>query len=125
MNEKQTKRIDQLLGELGLYPTHLDPEKLSGTAAPFIPASHNPETGPCGKTCYLNEATARKRGKRIMERGTNTSFLRPYLPNRSTPRHQSASDPFPKQAHRRDGATSSCHCDGKTAHEATSSGLRQ
>lgn len=79
MKPKPNQRIDKLLGELGLPPHAVDPEELSPELDPYSSAPHTPTTGLCGKTCYPSESSARKCAKRIMERGANTSFLRPYF----------------------------------------------
>ena len=55
MKPKPNKRIDQLLGELGLHPHALDPDE----AAADIEKSNSPTpirlTGPCGKSCYSTD----------------------------------------------------------------------
>ena len=79
MKEMHGKRIDKLLGDLGLHPAKLDPDEFPEESARKPVGSHTPETGTCGKTCFRSETAARKSAKRIMERGANTSFLRPYF----------------------------------------------
>ena len=77
MKPKHAKRIDKLLGELGLHPHALDPDELATSAE----SSATPVrlTGPCGKCCYGSEATARKAATRIKSHGANTSFFRTYF----------------------------------------------
>jgi hypothetical protein len=79
MKEKHAKRIDKLLGDLGLHPQAVDPDEMSVELDPLFPARHAPTTGLCGKTCYVSETSARKCAKLIKKRGANTSFLRPYF----------------------------------------------
>jgi hypothetical protein len=79
MKPKPNKRIDNLLGKLGLHPHSVDPDELTAELNPFASAPHTPITGLCGKTCYPSESAARKCGKLIKKRGANTSFLRSYF----------------------------------------------
>ena len=79
MKPKPNKRIDKLLGKLGLHPHSLDPDQIDAAFDP--PAAPRPtrQTGPCGKSCYSSEANARKSGNHIKSHGGNTSFLRSYF----------------------------------------------
>ena len=79
MKPKPNKRIDKLLGELGLHPDALDPDEAAANlenSALVTPIRLN---GPCGKSCYSSEANARKSGNRIKSHGANTSFFRSYF----------------------------------------------
>ncbi len=78
---KPNKRIDKLLGELGLHPHSLDPDEAAADLEKSTPPPPPPIrlTGPSGKSCYGSEANARKSGNRIKSHGANTSFLRSYF----------------------------------------------
>ncbi len=78
MKPKPNKRIDNLLREIGLPPKEVDPEA-AAAHAPYASTAHPPTIGPCGKSCFPSESSAKKAGTRIKKRGANTSFLRPYF----------------------------------------------
>lgn len=78
MKPKPNKRIDNLLREIGLPPKEVDPEA-AAAHAPYASTAHAPTIGPCGKSCFPSESSAKKAGTRIKKRGANTSFLRPYF----------------------------------------------
>ncbi|MCU0780366.1 MAG: hypothetical protein MUF04_04600 [Akkermansiaceae bacterium] len=79
MRPKPNKKIDKLLGDLGLHPHALDPDEVAAGFDSLYPSPTPPPTGPCGKCCFSNETAARKAGNRIKNRGANTSFFRPYF----------------------------------------------
>jgi hypothetical protein len=79
MKPKPNKRIDKLLGELGLHPHSLDPADVAADLENSSPPPSIRLTGSCGKSCYSSEANARKSGNRIKSHGANTSFLRSYF----------------------------------------------
>lgn len=79
MKPKPNKRIDKLLGELGLHPDALDPDEAAADLEKSAPVTSIRITGPCGKSCYSSEANARKSGNRIKSHGANTSFFRSYF----------------------------------------------
>jgi hypothetical protein len=79
MKPKPNKRVDKLLGELGLHPQSLDLDETGAYLEKSTPPPPIRLTGPCGKCCYSSEANARKSGNRIKNRGANTSFFRSYF----------------------------------------------
>lgn len=79
MKPKPGKHIDRLLGELGLPPDAVDPERIAEEFDPSPSKRNIPTTGKCGKSCYPSEVKARKAANRIKSHGANTSFLRPYF----------------------------------------------
>ena len=79
MKPKPNKRVDKLLGELGLHPHALDSDEIAAGWEKTGPPSPIRLTGPCGKCCYSSEANARKSGNRIKSHGANTSFFRSYF----------------------------------------------
>ncbi len=79
MKPKPNKRIDKLLGELGLHPDALDPDEAAAGLEKSSPLPPIRLTGPCGKCCYSSEANARKVGNHIKSHGGNTSFFRSYF----------------------------------------------
>jgi hypothetical protein len=78
MKPKPNKRIDKLLGELGLHPDSLDPDEAATDLENSAPPTPTRLTGPCGKSCYSSEANARKSGNRIKSHGVNTSKVVRY-----------------------------------------------
>jgi hypothetical protein len=79
MKPKPNKRIDKLLGELGLHPDALDPDEAATDLENSAPPTPTRLTGPCEKSCYSSETNARKSGNRIKSHGANTSFFRSYF----------------------------------------------
>jgi hypothetical protein len=78
MKPKPDKKIDKLLGDLGLHPHALDPDEVAAGFDSLHPSPTPPPTGPCGKCCFSNEAAACKAGNRIKNRGANTSKVARY-----------------------------------------------
>ncbi len=83
MKPKPNKRIDKLLGDLGLHPHSLDPAEAAGDLEKFAPPPPIRLTGPCGKCCYSSEANARKSGNQIKSHGANTSKVARYRRERT------------------------------------------
>ena len=59
MKPKPNKRIDKLLGELGLHPDALDPDEATDLEKSTPPTPIR-LTGPCGKSCYLEREINRR-----------------------------------------------------------------
>ncbi len=79
MKRPPPKRIDHILGQLGLHPNELDPEKfVAEFDSPGTARSAN-RIGPCGKNCYSSQSKTRKAGNIRKLLGANTSFFRPYF----------------------------------------------
>jgi len=83
MKPKPNKRIDKLLGDLGLHPDALDPDEAAADLEKSAPVTPIRLTGPRGKSCYSSEAKARKSGNRIKSQGANTSKVARYRRERT------------------------------------------